>query len=180
MIKCNRLKPKTYKNTKLQQNFNGRSEEKMNMEKWVDRHSMSYLRHTVIRLSRLPDSSSDRVVSIAAEERELQEQQQQINEKTIHMMLNKHRDKNGTSLTLRTQWTVMFPVVGHCSNVRALISISSHFILNSSSQNRSLTISAVASSKIVRLRYCGGPLCQNNSKQHHKDYKTQEQYSNNG
>lgn len=67
--------------------------------------------------------------------------------------------------TFRTQCTFIVPVVGHSSNVVELISISSHLGRNWSSQNKSLTISGVASSKIVLLRYWGGPSYQiNNTK----------------
>jgi len=51
----------------------------------------------------------------------------------------------------------MVPVVGHSSIIEELASMSSHLGLNSSSQNKSLTISGVASSKMVLLLYWGGP-----------------------
>lgn len=73
---------------------------------------------------------------------------------------NKQREKKqvNTILTLRTQCTNMVPVVGHSSKVEAYISMSSHFDRNSSSQKKSLSCSGVASSYIVLLRYCGGPV----------------------
>lgn len=60
--------------------------------------------------------------------------------------------------TFFIQWTIVVPVWGYSSNILKYASIGSHLGRNSSSQKKSLTISGVASSKTVLLRYTTGPV----------------------
>ena len=73
--------------------------------------------------------------------------------------LNNHQERWCKTLTFLTHRTTKVPVLVHSSSVSCWRSMSSQLFLirNSSSQKKSLTTSGDASSKIVLLRYCGGP-----------------------
>lgn len=73
--------------------------------------------------------------------------------------LNNHQERWCKTPTFLTHRTTKVPVLVHSSSVSCWRSMSSQLFLirNSSSQKKSLTTSGDASSKIVLLRYCGGP-----------------------
>jgi len=70
---------------------------------------------------------------------------------------NRTKKKEKQVATFRTHCTTIVPVSLQRSRVEEYKSISSHLERNSSSQKKSLTISGVASSNTVLLRYWGGP-----------------------
>lgn len=117
-----------------------------------------YLCHTVICSFRLPYPTANYVLSITAEERKLHKttNKSQLHANTWvnppHWFIKKR------NLTLRTHCTIMVPVVWDSSRIWDCMSMLSHFGRKSSSQKKSLTISGVASSNIVLLRYWGGPV----------------------
>ena len=140
---------------------------------------VSYLGHTVKRLSRCPYPATDDVLPVTTEEWELHRRTTLFKQLAIVSAQQVALEMSCKELTFLTHRTTMVPVLVHSSSVSCWRSMSSQLFLirNSSSQKKSLTTSGDASSKIVLLRYCGGPFCNEanhkkhtNSQFHHLPY----------